>query len=983
LGRAGAALSNPHATNKSVADRKSGVTNADELFVEQNGTLAANFAAIEQYFPLAALAQAAPGPETVTLYADDCTTPKTDFELGEVVCGKVTGIPLGASRRLTWLDPDGFIEKAVPILASGQTDLWTNPSTATGLIAGFFTVRNRGTWRANIITSRGSVTASAFYTVKDATQPAADLTINVSALGDDSPTAASQVQFLVKVANGGPSAAADVLFKDHDFVSMTLDSVTQTGGTQNAFTCTDNGVVDCSIASLPAGAAAEFLLNFTAGAAGATIDNRVTISSTTPELNEADNESFAQPLRINTGGAPAACVLECPSNRTVTAPVGQNQAQVTFSSPEAFGTCGTVTLSHASGSSFPVGSTVVTATSAQGGGSCSFTITVIDSDPPTISCPSNQTVTAPDGECAATVDPGTPTATGNNVEVTGVRNDGQALDAPYPGGVTTITWTATDADGRTVTCAQTITVNVNDTTPPTITAPPNLTLTTGATEESSCGTIVSENSITAEASDNCSVNISRTGVPAGNFFPIGTTTVTYTATDAGDNTATATQTITVTDNTPPVVRLNGDNPATAEFDPPTEATVECGTAFTGPGATAADSCTGPVAVTASTISTGTPGTYAIVYSATDGTNTGTATFTVHVVDTTPPVIALNGANPLTVECHSTFTDPGATANDGCAGSFPATASGAVDANTPGTYTITYNATDPSGNAAVPVTRTVNVVDTLAPVITLNGPNPMTVECHTSFTDPGATANDACGGPVPVTASGSVNVNVPGSYTITYSATDGAHPATATRTVNVVDTTAPVISCPANIVVSLPLNSSATSMAVNYPAPTATDSCSSTTTITSSPASGSVFPVGTTTVTSTATDPAGNSSSCTFTITVLYNFTGFFSPVDNLPTLNQVNAGKAIPVKFSLSGNKGLNIFAPNNPSSGVIQCGADAPVIDITETVTAGSSSLSYSASSDQYNYIWKTESSWAGTCRQLVVQLNDGSIHRANFKFK
>jgi hypothetical protein len=55
----------------------------------------------------------------------------------------------------------------------------------------------------------------------------------------------------------------------------------------------------------------------------------------------------------------------------------------------------------------------------------------------------------------------------------------------------------------------------------------------------------------------------------------------------------------------------------------------------------------------------------------------------------------------------------------------------------------------------------------------------------------------------------------------------------------------------------------------------------------------------------------------------------------------------------------------------------------LDDTVTAGGSSLSYSAGSDQYNYVWKTEASWAGTCRQLVVVLNDGSVHRADFKFK
>jgi hypothetical protein len=229
------------------------------------------------------------------------------------------------------------------------------------------------------------------------------------------------------------------------------------------------------------------------------------------------------------------------------------------------------------------------------------------------------------------------------------------------------------------------------------------------------------------------------------------------------------------------------------------------------------------------------------------------------------------------------------------------------------------------------------------------------------------------------------VNTPGSYTITYNATDPAGNAAqpVTRTVNVVDTTPPVISCPANIVVVLPPNNTATSMPVSYPAVTATDSCAANVNVTSSPASGSVFPVGTTVVNATATDASGNTSSCSFTVTVLYNFTGFFQPVDNPPVLNMVNAGRAIPVKFSLSGNKGLAIFAPNSPASGVITCGTTAPINEIEETVTAGSSSLSYDASSGQYIYVWKTNSAWAGTCRQLIVKLNDGSEHRANFKFR
>jgi hypothetical protein len=223
----------------------------------------------------------------------------------------------------------------------------------------------------------------------------------------------------------------------------------------------------------------------------------------------------------------------------------------------------------------------------------------------------------------------------------------------------------------------------------------------------------------------------------------------------------------------------------------------------------------------------------------------------------------------------------------------------------------------------------------------------------------------------------------GTTIIIWTVTDtGGNQATASQTVTVVDNTPPVLSCPSNIVLTLPPNTTSTSMVVNYQPPTGTDNCAgATTTQTAGLQSGATFPVGTTTNTYTVTDAAGNTASCSFTVTVLYNFTGFFQPVGNLPTLNVVNAGRAIPVKFSLSGNKGLDIFAAGYPASGPIACNSTDPAVDVNETVTAGGSSLSFGG--DQYNYVWKTESSWAGTCRQLVIQLNDGSYHRANFRFK
>ena len=114
----------------------------------------------------------------------------------------------------------------------------------------------------------------------------------------------------------------------------------------------------------------------------------------------------------------------------------------------------------------------------------------------------------------------------------------------------------------------------------------------------------------------------------------------------------------------------------------------------------------------------------------------------------------------------------------------------------------------------------------------------------------------------------------------------------------------------------------------------------------------------------------------------YTFSGFFQPVDNPPTRNIAKAGSAIPVKFSLNGDQGLRIFYAGYPVSHLTTCDGSAPSDIVTETVTAGGSSLSYNASTGQYTYIWKTDKAWANSCRQLILKLRDGSQHIAQFGF-
>jgi hypothetical protein len=104
-------------------------------------------------------------------------------------------------------------------------------------------------------------------------------------------------------------------------------------------------------------------------------------------------------------------------------------------------------------------------------------------------------------------------------------------------------------------------------------------------------------------------------------------------------------------------------------------------------------------------------------------------------------------------------------------------------------------------------------------------------------------------------------------------------------------------------------------------------------------------------------------------------------VDNLPTVNTVKAGSAIPVKFSLSGNQGLNIFKSGSPASASYACSSSAPTDAIEQTLTAGGSSLSYDSTTDQYTYVWKTDR--VGSCRTLIVKLADNTTAKtANFQF-
>ena len=554
----------------------------------------------------------------------------------------------------------------------------------------------------------------------------------------------------------------------------------------------------------------------------------------------------------------AAPTISCAGDQSVTASGTDTEAAVTVNAPTAAGTNVTISSVRSDNRNvsdpYPVGTTTITWTATEcldsplcedpnaRTASCVQHITVTNPNAPTISCPSDKTFAAPAGDCQRTLtaaDIGTPTAGGTSVTVTSQRSDGLDLLDPYPAGQTAITWTATNSLGS-VSCTQVINITTTgDSTPPVLSIPADLNVTTNT-----CSALLDDELGVATATDNCTpaITVHRTGVPMiscpipGNpgrmcesfVFPVGTTNVTYSATDAAGNTATGVQHVTVHENTPPTFTFV---PADLVINTGAGAT-SCG-AFVGDAtlgtATVSDNCDNTV------IRTGVPagnnfpvGDTFITYTAKADPSVS-RTQKVTVVDTTPPVITLTGADPTYVECHTSYTEVGASAHDNCRGDFAATPSGTVNVNVPGNYTVTYNASDLSGNAATPVTRTVTVRDTIKPVITLTGASTVQVECHTSFTDPGATASDSCDSSVPVTVTGSVNVNVPGDYTLSYNGSDDSGNAaiTVTRTVQVRDTIAPTLTLNSFAPSMWPPNHKYRTFLLTQFVTGASDSCSST------------------------------------------------------------------------------------------------------------------------------------------------------------
>jgi len=309
----------------------------------------------------------------------------------------------------------------------------------------------------------------------------------------------------------------------------------------------------------------------------------------------------------------------------------------------------------------------------------------------------------------------------------------------------------------------------------------------------------------------------------------------------------------------------------------------------------------------------------------------------------------------------------------CVGDVPLGAP--LDTKSVGEHVFTVRAVDYAG-AETTVTHTYTVFDLIPPTATIRSPSDGAVYAYGAEVVADYSCDDGPGGSPIAGCIGTLPSGAPietgqlGTFTFRVDAYDTAmNHGSATVSYRVVDLTPPTIT-----VMSPPegaqfrLGETVTAQYRCYDEiEGARVSCEAT------PIDTSTYGVHTFRV--DARDSSGNAAFVLRTYSVVYDFDGFFSPLAPQPTVATVKAGDDVPVKFSLNGYQGLNVFAV--PPAWRPGCPSPSP--DSSRAV----GSLSYKAGVDRYVFLWKTDPTWAGSCRELVVRLGDGTVRLANVRFR
>ncbi len=676
------------------------------------------------------------------------------------------------------------------------------------------------------------------------------------------------------------------------------------------------------------------------------IGNITVTWTATDAVGNTDTCSFTVTVTDN-----QAPVISCPADQTVDNDTDSCSYTVVGSGWDATFTdnCpgGTITNDFTNtgtlaGAVFAIGDTPVTWTATDAAGltdTCSFTVTVTDNQAPVISCPADQAVGNDADSCSYTmVGSGWDADFTDNCPGGTITNDltntGTLAGAVFAIGDTPVTWTATDAAGLTDTCSFTVTVTDNQA--PVTSCPADQTV---GNDADSCSYTMVGSGWDADFTDNCpggtiTNDLTNTGTLAGAVFAIGDTPVTWTATDAAGLTDTCSFTVTVTDNQAPVTSCLADQTVDNDAD-------SCSYTMAGSGwdATFTDNCPGGT-ITNDLTNTGTLdgavfaiGNITVTWTATDAAGlTDTCSFTVTVTDNQAPVTSCPADQTVGNDadsCSYTMVGSGwdATFTDNCPeGTITndltntSTLAGAVFAI--GNITVTWTATDAAGLTDT-CSFTVTVTDNQAPVISC--PADQTVDndadlCSYTVVGSGwdATFTDNCPGGTITNDFNNSNTLAGAVFTIsdttvTWTATDAVgNTDTCSFTVTVTDNQAPVISCPADQTVDNDADPCSytvvgsgwdATFTDNCPEGTITNDLTNTSTL-----AGAVFTIGAITVTWTATDAAGLTDTCSFTVTVTDNQ----APVTSCPA-DQVVDNDADSCSYTMVGSGWDATFTDNCP----------------------------------------------------------------------
>ncbi|MFN8396141.1 MAG: HYR domain-containing protein [Bacteroidia bacterium] len=495
-----------------------------------------------------------------------------------------------------------------------------------------------------------------------------------------------------------------------------------------------------------------------------------------------------------------APVVTCPANVSVSNDPGQCGAVVVFGASATDNCSATLSLSHASGGVFNVGVTTVTATATDPSGNtaaCSFTVTVNDTEAPTITCNDGGLISGPgnsfDGDVTLPTDADACTAfyeydnpaSDNCPGFTVSQASGLPSGSDFPVGVTLNTFVVTDASGNTASCS--FNVTVLDGEAPVVSCPASLSVSSAPGQ---CNAVAT---YSASATDNCSATVSLSPA-SGSVLPVGTTTVTATATDPSGNAATCTFTVTVVDNQAPVALCQG---VTVVLDANDSARVEPSMVDAG----STDNCgVDSVALDICNFYCHNTGATTVTLTVFDaGGNSGTCTAVVTTLDQTAPVavcqdITVQLDNTGLVEVLAPDVDGGS--HDNCELDSIHVSQTAFNCSNTGANTVVLTAYDLSGNTST-CTAVVTVEDNDAPVATCpanttTGNDPGQCSAVVSYS---VSASDNCSATTTVSpASGSVFAT--GTTTVTATATDpSGNTASCSFTVTVLDNENPTVACP--------------------------------------------------------------------------------------------------------------------------------------------------------------------------------------------